>query len=122
MKKRLRKKKGLKEFQVAGFEFFANYKCEDMDAFMSSFSAIARSHRINFFGHCCDCEEDGGGDDHVEGLVIAGTVSDPVRERREAFLSELTEKLNLTNVKAGDWTDVHYAGRPLKFREQKIIS
>lgn len=113
MKKRLRKKKGIKEFQVVGFELFANYACEDMDNFMSEFSTIVRKHKVNFFGHCCDCEEGGSGE-HVEGLVIAGTVSDPVQERKDALLAELTEKLGLTNVKAGDWTDVNYAGRTVQ--------
>jgi|GEM_PF-2081673 uncharacterized protein YggL (DUF469 family) len=116
MKKRLRKKKGLKEFQVAGFEFFANYKCEDMDILMSTFSAITHSHKVNFYGHCCDCDEDDCGD-HIEGLVIAGTVCDPVKERREAFLAELTEKLALTNVKAGEWVDVNYADRPVRLKD-----
>lgn len=114
MKKRLRKKKGLKEFQTVGFEFFANYGGDDMDGFMSAFSAIVHKHKINFFGHCCDCEEGSG--EHVEGLVIAGTVSEPVQERRDAFLAELSEKLGLTNVKAGEWTDVNYEGRPVVFK------
>ncbi len=118
MKKRLRKKKGIKEFQVVGFEFFANYTCEDIDSFMSEFSTIVRDHKVNFFGHCCDCEEESDSE-HVEGLVIAGTISDPVQERKDALLAELTEKLGLTNVKAGDWTDVNYAGRTVQLDKQK---
>lgn len=112
MKKRLRKKKGLKEFQEAGFEFFANFKCEDEDQFINEFSAIVEKHKVFFQGHFCDCEQEGG-EEHIEGFVTVGLITTSLNERRDAFVKDLTEKLALTNVKTGDWEDANYEGKPI---------
>ncbi len=112
MKKRLRKKKGLKEFQEAGFEFFANFKCESEDQFVNEFSAIVEKHDVFFQGHCCDCEQEGG-EEHIEGFVNMGRIEASLNERRDAFVKELTDKLALSNVKTGEWEDSNYEGKSI---------
>ncbi|MDD2478911.1 MAG: 50S ribosome-binding protein YggL [Victivallaceae bacterium] len=111
MNKRLRKKKFVAEFQEAGFEFFANFTAEDWERFTAKFAEIVEKHNVYFHGHCA---ENDNGIESIEGFVILGTIKANLDEIGKNFIKELTETLQLTNVKTGELEDAHYPGRTLK--------
>lgn len=99
MKKRLRKKKHLGEYQFFGVEILIQLKSkEGYDRFQNCFITEAIEGNGCFFGG-------GGTDDKIEGFIELGRVSDVPELRLNSIVQWLDSNNNVSVYKIGRLTD-----------------
>lgn len=102
MKKRLRKKKNVKEFKVWGAPIAIKRTITtDLDSFLDDFLEKAVETNGCYFGG-------GGKEDHLEGFIELGCTSDLPESRLEKISEWLEKRTDVEKYVTGKVTDAWY--------------
>ncbi len=103
MKKRLRKKLCVGEFQVLGFDFYAEYA--DMDGSALGAFVDKMVDKLDEMAMYSGGSFENG---KIDLYVVCGSAQEDNAAKKEAFVKFMSECPELKNIKAGDLTDANY--------------